>query len=140
MEIRNRNRRVLIVEPEEEIADRVAVRALKLGLEPVVCPGVSHNFECPVLKGRECTKNNRCGAVLVSLDGDPQARVAPGCAGDAALVIARSRIGRPARMVVADRHVEGPYDPDHMALVLFALADSAVSPRRRIPRPAQPRG
>lgn len=125
------NRRVLIVEPDAALSGHLAVRALELGLEPVVCPGIGQNPDCPGAAGRRCPKNDGCGAVLVSLDGDAQAQVASGCAGDALLVISRPTFGAPARVVVADRHAEWPYDPNHMALTLHALADSAVTPRRR---------
>ena len=124
-----KKRRVLIVEPDEQVADRVAARAVELGLDPVVCRGVSTNAACPVLHGDECAKNSGCGAVFVSLDGDPQARVAPGCAGDAPLLLARPAFGS-ARVIVADRHMEQPYSPEHAALLLYAFADAEIPPRK----------
>lgn len=124
-------RRVLIVEPNHDAAARVAARAVELGLDPVMCEGIKARGHCPVAEGHECVKNTGCGAVLVSLDGDAQARVAPGCAGDAPMVVTRATYGPPARVVVADRHVQQPYDPAYVALVLYALADAEVAPRKR---------
>ena len=126
-----RKRRVLIVEPDELVAERVAARAVELGLDPVMCRGVRSNGACPVLHGDECSKNAGCGAVFVSLDGDPQARVAQGCAGDAPMLLARPTFGS-ARVIVADRHLEQPYSPEHAALLLYAFADAEVPPRKHV--------
>lgn len=118
--------RVLIVEPDPELAMALIREGLSLGLEPKLCRGPVVSLDCPGLRGEPCARTDRIAATLITVVNEWEKRAAPTCAGQGSvLVCSPTRRGSGEETVAgvrADRRLVYPYDPRAAAHVLLELA------------------
>lgn len=124
--------RVLIVEPDRDLASMTVVACLEAGLEPKLCRGPSHTEFCPGMHGRSCFRGRDVEAALIGITDPWQARITPLCAVGAPRIVASARgVSRTRREVLegAEALLDHPYHPDQAARLLSRL----TSEREKMP-------
>ena len=118
--------RVLIVEPDPELAMALIREGLSLGLEPKLCRGPVVSLDCPGLRGEPCARTERIAATLITIVNEWEGRAAPTCAGQGSILVRsptrRGSAEETVGGVRADRRLIYPFDPREAAHVLLELA------------------
>jgi len=133
--------RVLLVEPDADLAMGLLRECSRLGMEPKLCRGPRLQSSCPVLEGSRCDRALGVEATLVSVTDAVERRVAPGCAGGRVVVAGERPIVGPHTVgaIGADAMIGYPYDPAEAAEILLAQVSGVreePARRRSIPRPS----
>ena len=133
--------RVLIVEPDADLAMGVIRECSKLGMEPKLCRGPRLTSACPALEGARCERPDSVEATLVSISDGLERRVAPVCGGGRVLVAGERPLVGPHTIgaLGADAVIGYPYDPRDAARLLYDLVHGErAGPARMtsVPRPS----
>lgn len=119
--------RVLIVEPDADLAMALIRECSRLGLEPKLCRGPRLASSCPALEGDRCDRPGQVEATLVSVTDATERKVAPVCGGGRVVVAGDRPLVGPHTIgaIGADFVVSYPYDPREVAEILLAQVTGA---------------
>jgi hypothetical protein len=119
--------RVLIVEPDADLAMALVRECSRLGLEPKLCRGPRLTSSCPALEGDRCERPEHVEATLVSVTDAIERKAAPVCGGGRVVVAGDRPLVGPHTIgaIGADVVVSYPYDPREVAAILLAQVTGA---------------
>lgn len=120
--------RVLIVEPDGDLALATLRACLDVGLEPKLCLGPEYaGNSCPGLRGEPCHRTMDVEATLISITTGAERRVAPSCAGGRTVLAGERPLAGPATegVVAPEAHLHYPYRPESAAALLFQVVIDA---------------
>jgi hypothetical protein len=116
--------RVLIVEPDRDLALGVIQACLDSGLEPKICLGADWNTtECPGLRGEPCPRTGGVEATLLSITTPEAQRAFPSCVGGRLVLSGDRKVldEIAGKGPAPDARLLYPYEPDAAAETLLQL-------------------
>ncbi|HET7481404.1 MAG TPA: hypothetical protein VFK89_00950 [Actinomycetota bacterium] len=113
--------RVLIVEPDGQLALATVRACLEAGLEPKLCMGPDET--CPGLSGHTCDRAARVEASLVSIASGLGRIASPACAGGRVVLAGeRPLVGHATvGMLAPEAVLDYPYNPNAAAGLLLQI-------------------